>query len=401
MVKTSENIVRILIGLTLGISLVWNASAQSSVKPIRIGINLSITGFLGENIKTTMYADELWEKQINTRGGLLGRRVELTFSDNKSNPDNAVAIYERMVQDDYDFIFEDSGALIVQRESTLAEQRKRLFLVPNGFARSLYERGYKYLFFTAPSVSEDLNIGLVRMLESLPPASRPKSIAYSTVENIASTSITRGLQEMVKGLDMAKVLDVSYPSAINDATPIVNNLKQKEPEFVFQTGFANDTLLFIRAVKQQDLKYKLLAIGMTAGALPNFVPSLGAATVENMIYTAGWDPALKTPGNQAFVKAYMDFKGVEPTYNSAQGWARWQILEQAINATKSLNDDILRDYISRATFVTILGTVKFNDKGYISPTDTLVMQFQGGKRVIVWPKQFATGQLVYPNPIVK
>ena len=63
-----------------------------------------------------MMSDQLWEKQINARGGLLGRKVELTFIDNKSNPETGVAVYQRLVQGGYDFIFEDGGSAMVQRE---------------------------------------------------------------------------------------------------------------------------------------------------------------------------------------------------------------------------------------------------------------------------------------------
>ncbi|MFN0299300.1 MAG: amino acid ABC transporter substrate-binding protein [Burkholderiales bacterium] len=388
---------RAMVLAIFGLMAMGGAIAQGGA-PIRIGINVSMTGPLADAIKPTMWADEVWEKQINARGGLLGRKVELTFLDNKSNADAAVAIYDRFIQGKYDFIFEDSGSIVVQRESTLAEQHKKLFLVPNGFARSLYERGYKYIFYTGAALSEDVNLGVFKMLETLPEAQRPKSIAYVTVENIAFTAMTKGLQEMLKPLKLATALDITYPTNLNDATPLVSNLKQKGADVVFQTGLVNDTTLFARAVAQQDLKYKMLAIGLTAGAQPNFLPSVGAATLEGMVYAAGWVPSLKTHQNAEFVKAYTEAKGFEPTYNAAQGYARWQIFEQAVNATKSIDNDVLRDYIAANTFQTVQGPIKYNSKGYVTPTDTVVTQFQGGKRVIVWPKEEATGKLIYPKP---
>ncbi len=141
----------------LGVMGLRDAVAQQNTAPIRFGINTSIAGFLAPSIMPTMVADKIWEKEVNARGGLLGRKVELTFVDNKSSAENAVAIYERMLQGNHDFIFENSGSIVVQRESTLAEQHHKLFLVPNGFARALYQRGYKYIFFTGSAVAEELN----------------------------------------------------------------------------------------------------------------------------------------------------------------------------------------------------------------------------------------------------
>ena len=101
--KRIQKFLYVVFGL-LAASFAVGANAQSE-PPIRIGINASLTGPLGESIKPTVFADELWEKQINARGGLLGRRVELTILDNKSNADAAVAIYDRFIQSKHYFIF--------------------------------------------------------------------------------------------------------------------------------------------------------------------------------------------------------------------------------------------------------------------------------------------------------
>lgn len=372
------------------------AMAQAG-KPVTFGINVSLTGVFAESIKPTMNADQLWEKEVNARGGLLGRKVAMTFLDNKSNPETAVAIYERLLQDNHDFIFENGGSLVVQRESTLAEQRQKLFLVPNGFARALYLRGYKYIFYTGAAVSEDLNIGLIKLIQALPADQRPKSIGYVTVENIAFTSTTKGVQELVKPLNLETRLDITYPPNIADVTPLITNLKQRSPDIVFQTGLVNDTFLFARAIAQQDLRSKMIVIGITAGAQPNFLPAVGKVS-EGMIYSTAWEPRLRTKGNAEFVRAYTQAYVVPPIYNAAQAYARWQILEDSVRATKSLDQKVLRDHIAKSRFDTVVGPIDYKDKGYSVPADTVVTQFQNGERVIVWPPDQATGKFIYPRP---
>lgn len=372
------------------------AVAQNA-PPLRIGINTPMTGAFADSNKPTMWADQLWEKEINARGGLLGRKVEMTFVDNKSNPEDAVAIYQRLLNDKSDFIFENAGSLIVQRELTLAEQRHKLFLAANGFARSLYQRGYKYLFYTGNAVSEDLNIGLAKLLELMPEATRPKTVAFVTLENIAFTSLTKGFQEMMQPMHLDTVLDITYPPNLSDATPLVNNLQQKSPDAVFQTGLVNDTVLFARAAAQQNLRPKLLSIGLTAGAQPNFLSSVGETAAEGMVYSSAWEPSMKTTHNKEFVEGYQKAQGVLPVYNGAQGYARWQIFEQAVNATKSFDDNVLRDYLLSHSFDTVVGTIKYNSIGYSPANDTTVTQFHDGKRVVIWPKEQKTGEFVYPR----
>jgi branched-chain amino acid transport system substrate-binding protein len=387
---------RAFLALAAVAGLAVTAQAQPGAAPLRVGIGVSLTGALAEAIRPAMLADKVWEEEVNARGGLLGRKVELTFRDNRSNPDDGVSIFQRFQQGGYDFVFEDSGAFLVQRQSTLAEQHQMLFLTPNGFARSLYERGYKFLFFTGPAVSEDLNIGLVRLLKSMPESQRPKTIGYVSIENIAFTSITKGLQEYLRPLNMTSLLDVTYPPNLNDATPIVDNLKQRAPDLINHAGLYNDTLLLARSMKQQGLKAKLIVISQVAGAQPHFLSTFGDA-VEGMIYASPWEPQIKLANNQDFVAAYQKANGVPPTYNAAQAYARWQIFEQAVNATKSFEHKLLRDYIANGEFETVVGKIKYNEKGYSTPPDTIIVQVQRGQKVVVWPKEHATGSLVYPN----
>ena len=369
------------------------ANASAADNPIRIGIDVPVTGFFANSIRPSIQATQLWQKQTNAQGGLLGRQIDIVTVDNKSNPETGVSIYQDFLQKNFDFIFEDGGSLMVQRKSTLAEQNHRLMLAPAGFAQALYKRGYKYLFFTGNSLSEDSTVGLSRLLASLPPDKRPASIAYATLENIAFTAVTRGFQDHIKDLNIKTVLDVTYPANLNDATPIIENIKQQNPAMVFQSGLSNDTVLFVRAAAQQGLKPAITAIGYVAGALPNFIDTVKDAG-DLDLYATGWEPEVRNATNPGFVKAYEEMFHERPTYNAAHSYARWQILAAAITATKSLDQDTLREYLGSHSFDTVVGTMKFNNLGYSTPDDTLVVQFQDGKRVIVWPPDQANGKFV-------
>ena len=228
-------------------------------------------------------------------------------------------------------------------------------------------------------------------MASLPADKRPSTVAYATLENIAFTAQTRGFQDKTK--DLKTVLDVTYPANLNDATPIIQNIKQQNPGMVFQTGLSNDTVLFVRAAAQQGLAPPIMAVGYVAAALPNFIDTVKEAA-DLDVYATGWEPEVKNATNPAFVQAYQEAYHERPTYNAAHSFARWQILEKAVTETKSLDQDIVRNYISSHTFDTVVGPIKYNDVGYSTPDDTIVVQFQNNKRVIVWPKDQANGELI-------
>jgi branched-chain amino acid transport system substrate-binding protein len=136
-----------------------------------------------------------------------------------------------------------------------------------------------------------------------------------------------------------------------------------------------------------------MAVGYVAAALPNFIDTVKEAA-DLDVYATGWEPEVKNATNPAFVQAYQEAYHERPTYNAAHSFARWQILEKAVTETKSLDQDIVRNYISSHTFDTVVGPIKYNDVGYSTPDDTIVVQFQNNKRVIVWPKDQANGELI-------
>lgn len=367
----------------------------AGAKPVVIGFSAPLTGALAEAIKPEVNAHKLWEKEVNERGGLLGRPVQLEYLDNKSDPDTAVSVYQKLVQQGVDFAIEAGGSGIAQRTSTIAEQSGKLFLTV-GTARVLFERGYKNIFLAAPAVSEESTYSLFEALKAMPPDQRPKTIAYVTLDSPSYAGGVQGLQQLLKPLNIREVLNITYPPSINDATPFVQNLKDSKAELVYQNGNTNDTVLFIRAIKQQGLEAKMLVVSLVAASLPNFYEMVGDAA-EQVVYHGLWEPEAKTKGIAEFVNAYREFYGTDPNYLSACAYSSLQIIEQAVNATISLDQAVLRDYVAKNEFVTVVGTLKYNDQGYPAPKSLPLVQWQKGKRVLIAPQDQATGQLIYPR----
>jgi branched-chain amino acid transport system substrate-binding protein len=119
------------------------------------------------------------------------------------------------------------------------------------------------------------------------------------------------------------------------------------------------------------------------------------------------------PGIEEFLTKYQSQAkeaGVDPLgfYQPPFAYAAMQVLEQAVKATGSLNDDKLADYIHKTAFNTIVGEIKFNALGEWASARTLMVQFQniegsgleqyitGHKQVIVYPPEFKDGELDYP-----
>ena len=122
---------------------------------------------------------------------------------------------------------------------------------------------------------------------------------------------------------------------------------------------------------------------------------------------------MQFPGFLDLLKKYQAraaAEGVDPLgyYMPVWAYAYLQVLGEAIEATKSLNDDVLADYIRKTKFSTVVGDVKFGDKGEWANERMLMIQFQNIKsnsidqfrdlstEVILYPSAYKSGELIYP-----
>src|SRR5262249_20683975 len=83
-----------------GVTLAFAAPAAQAADPIKIGFGMSLTGPLAANGKMSLVAMQIWEDEVNAKGGLLGRPVKLVFYDDQSSPAAVPAIYSKLLDVD-------------------------------------------------------------------------------------------------------------------------------------------------------------------------------------------------------------------------------------------------------------------------------------------------------------
>ena len=97
--------------------------AARATEPIRLGIALSLTGNLGDSGADFFRGVELWQEQLNARGGLLGRPTELVRYDDRSDPATAARLYERLItSDNVDLLLSPWGSASCATASAVAEK---------------------------------------------------------------------------------------------------------------------------------------------------------------------------------------------------------------------------------------------------------------------------------------
>jgi len=232
-------------------------------------------------------------------------------------------------------------------------------------------------------------------LANLPAEQRPKSAADVYLDNLAMISESEGVRSQLEALGIPLVYEEKLPEGVTDLTTTMAKVKESGAEILFGHFFLPEGVLAVRAAKQLD--YAPKAMWFPVGpALVDWKETLG----KDANYVWGSTMFLakaKTPGVQEFVAAYQARWNRPPGYHAAGAYAAAQVLEVAVKATNSLDNDVLRDYVAANEFRTVMGTLSWDETGKPKPS-VLLIQWIDGEQEIIWPAEAATAEPVYPMP---
>jgi branched-chain amino acid transport system substrate-binding protein len=243
---------------------------------------------------------------------------------------------------------------------------------------------------------------------------KPTTIALVGADAEYPHNARPGAREHAKRLGLKVVYDSFYPPTTVDYTPIARAIKAANPDIVLVASYPPDTVGMILAAHEVGLTPKLFGGGMVGLQFAAFQTKLGPK-LNGIVNYDFWvpEPTLKFPGIEEFLKKYQARAkegGVDPLGHYLPPWAYAyvQVLGQAIEATKSLDQKKVAEYIRTNQFDTIVGKVKFGSNGEWATSRVLQVQFQNitgtdidqftkpGKRVVLYPEQWKSGTLIYP-----
>jgi branched-chain amino acid transport system substrate-binding protein len=374
--------------------LACRAAAPSFAQsPIRVGATMSITGnaySVQGNYGREGYL--LCQKHLNAQGGVLGRPIELVILDDQSDEKTAARLYEKLiVEDKVDAILGPYGTAITEAVADVPDRHGKLMIAANAATTSIWEKGRRYLIMVlAPGDSSGVGVLDVATRSGL------KRVAIITQDALLPKAVAKGTSDGARTLGMDVVLSEPYATGTADFSSILNAVKAANPEVLVVTSIRlDDHVAIIRKMKDLDLNVKMLA-SLPYGLLPEFQQRLGKDA--EFVYTASfWEPALPNPGNQEFVAAYeKEFKR-PPAVQSANSYAGCQIFAEAVRRAGSIDSDKLRDAVLALRTKTILGDFAVDGRGFQIGQKAVVVQWQDGKKIVVWPNEVASGKLL-PTP---
>lgn len=413
---------RTLLGLALvgavAVALVLGGTGMfvaRAADPIKIGLGMALTGGLSANGKPALMAIQIWKDDVNKKGGLLGRPVEVIAYDDQTNAATVPGIYTKLLDvDKVDFVVSGYGTNLIAPLMPIAIERKLTIMGILGLANN---EKYKYPNYfqiqpAGPDPEANWATGFFELAAKQNP--KPQTVALVGADAEYPRHAIVGARELSKKFGFKIVYDKSYPPSTVDYTPIARAIKAANPDVVFVASYPPDSVGMVRAAQEVSLQPKIFGGGMVGLQYTSVMTSLGP-TLNGIVNYDFWAPesTMMFPGIKEFFAEYQKRAkeaGVDPLgyYLPPYAYAAVQILGQAIEATKSLDQKKVADHIRTNEFSTIVGKVRFGPTGEWAKSRVLQVQYQGikgtdleqfrgpGKKIVLYPEEFKSGNMIYP-----
>jgi branched-chain amino acid transport system substrate-binding protein len=387
----------------------------TAANPIQIGFGMSLTGPLAANGKSALLAMKIWEEDVNAKGGLLGRPVKLVYYDDQSNPSTVPGIYTKLLDiDKVDLIMGGYATNMLAPTMPIAIKRKKLLIGLFGTAVNS-EFNYPRYFAMIP-LGPDAKVALTKGFFDVAMAQnpKPKTVALVGANAEASHNNSQGVRENAKAAGLQIIYDETYPPATTDFAPIVRAIRATNPDLFVICSYPLDSVGMVRAVNEIGFKPKMIGACMVGPQTTALKAQLGPL-LNGFVNYDFWLPvkAMQTADMSNFLKRYQaraQAEGVDPLgyYTPPFAYAYMQVLGQAVEATKSLDDGKLADYIRKTTFTTVIGDIKFGKGGEWAQSRVLQVQYHNIKgnsvdqfkdmsvQTIVAPARYKSGNVIYP-----
>lgn len=408
---------RLLTGIlcAFALSALSISSAMAQKKPLKIGFSMALTGGLAGAGKGALIAMEIWRDDVNKKGGLLGRPVELVYYDDATQPANVPGIYSKLIDvDKVDLVVSSYGTNEIVPAMPIVMRKKLVFPSLFGLAANeelKYDR-YFQIMPAGPNPLTDWSRGFFDLAMKQSP--KPATIAIVAADAEFALNAAAGARANAKRLGLKIVYDKNYPPSTTDFSPIVRAIQATNPDIVYVGSYPPDSVGMVKAASEVGLKTKLFGGGMVGLQFAAIQKNLGPM-LNGIVNYDFWapEPTLNFPGVKEFLAKYREAakgKGVDPFghYLPPYAYAYLEVLGQSVEATKGLDQAKLAAHMRKATFDTVVGKVKFGKNGEWAKSRVLFVQFRDvqkdnleqfagpGKRVVLHPEEWKSGELVYP-----
>lgn len=381
---------------------------------IKVGMTLSFKGKFTHESEMTLIGVKAGVKWINDHGGIIiGNKrynISVIVYDDESDPKLVPELYSRLIErDKVNVLLGPYSSGLTMAAVTATEEHGMVLVDINGVSDSIFERGYKYIVLVHNKASDYMR-QIVDMLASM---NDPDIKVALIFENSPfAVYAYQGAKEELEKYGMEVVYEKLYEKGATEFGSIVSEAMAAGANVLIGGGHYVDGEALVK--QAWELGWKLKAVGiMIAPAIPSFYEEL-QQIAENVLTQEQWEIGVKYspevaqqlglewigPTQEEFLEyCKMIDPETTPTYHSALGFTGLLLIKKAIEEAQSLNPDLIRSAFNRMHVMTFFGEFKIDpETGIQIGHKMIVVQWQNGEKVIVWPPEAATGEFIYPAP---
>lgn len=353
---------------------------------IRIGGTVSLEGHYAQLSYMLKNGYELWAKEVNERGGILGRKIELIFYDDKSNPDIVGRLYEKLITEDkVDLVLSPYGSTLTIPAAEVAEKYKYVMLAAAASSGELWDRKFRYVFGIY-STADRYFIGFL----DLTARQKMKSVGVISSTTAFNVSAAAGVRRWVDLFGLNLIFSESFTDHEKELPEIIKKIRRSGVECLIFCGSPPEGYFFIEQLKAEKFRPPELAIAIIP-AYSDFYDKAGPFA-EGIFGPSQWEAEerLPFPGTSKFIKEFLALTGMEPSYHACSAYSAGQILEKSILHVGGIDQEKIRNYVANLDTITIMGRFKVDGEGRQIGHNPLLIQWQNGSKEIVYPTKLRT-----------
>jgi branched-chain amino acid transport system substrate-binding protein len=383
------------------------ANARVDGDTITLGAAVSLTGKYSTNGKHTKNGYNFAAERINKMGGVKvggkSYKLKVKYYDDESNSSRAAQLAERLIkQDGVKYMLGPYSSGLTKAIAPVTEANKIPMVEANGASRSLFTKGYKYLFAVLSAANQYLEVAIDLAVEKN--GGKPVRIAMAFEQDAFSQDVRLGILDAAKRTKSKIIIDDKLPKELNDMAATLAKVKATKPDVLVVSGHSKGALTAIRQISEMKVNVPMLA--MTHCDASKLAKQHGKKA-EYALCAAQWHKSLsykdKFFGNgMQYDKEFNAAFGYAPPYQAAESSAALLVWKGAFERANSFSTEKVRDALAKTNMQTFYGNIKFDSAGanFAKPMVLFQVRCDGGKcaNKVVAPTKWASTKLVHPIP---
>ncbi len=383
------------------------AHAQSN-EPIKIGVIAEAQSVAGSSIPQ---AAQLAADEINAAGGVNGRKIEIISYDNHSSAAESVRAFQRAAtQDHVNAVIASYISEVVLALEPWTGRLKTVMVTPGAASDVITQniaKDYDHLKYTFHGYATSTSIAdatCAAAKDLLVDQLHMKSGVVVSEDAAWTTPLDAEYIKCLTKIGVKPIDHIRFSPDTTDFTPIFNKIEGEKPD-VMITGISHVGTQPTVQWKQQEVPIPMFGVSSQA-TNSSFWNDTNGAT-EGVLYQAFAGPGVAvTPKTLPFVAAFNKRFGNNPSYCGYTAYDEVYYIADAIKRAGSTDSDKLVAALEKTDYVGTIGRVKFTGKDSPNPhaleigPDTisgLMLQWQNGKQVNLWPEKVANGKMKFPS----